>query len=108
MKINNSIPELRNIYNNDINYFRNSSPKRLLFVFNDLLNEIYYEYESSKQPGSVKDFRKIAYKVLINTLSDMELSYIIKLEVDLKDRFPGVQKRFRELLNKRIIDETTE
>ena len=73
-----------------------------------MLNEIYYEYESSKRLGSVKDIRKIAYKVLNDTLSDIELSYVIKLEVDLKGRFPGIHKRFRELLNKRIIDETTE
>lgn len=90
----------------DITDRKNNKIDIVLTLYGDIL------YDLSQKIGR-KDIdydavKRAAHEVLEESLTDMDLSSILKLEGSLNGKFPGVQSRLKKLLKvqvkKRILN----
>ena len=76
----------------------------ILAIYSGFLNELS---ENLGQKNIVTDYpsiRERAFMVIDKTLSGSELDALLMIEVKLRGKFPGVERRIKELLRKEIVD----
>ncbi len=74
----------------------------ILGFYADFLKELSETlWEGGNAPG-YPDVRARAFRVLDETLTGTELDAVLMIEGELKGRFPGVERRIKELLRNEI------
>ena len=84
----------------DISDKKNQKIEIVLTLYGDILYDISQRID---QKGIDYDtVKRAAHEVLDESLTDMELSTILKLEGSLNGKFPGVQSRLKSLLKVQV------
>jgi len=76
----------------------------VLAIYSGFLNELAVTLERKEIAADYPAVRERAFRVLDETLSESELDALLLIEGKLRGRFPGVERRIKELLRKEIAD----
>ena len=78
--------------------------KAVISIYEEDLLALYKTVKTANSNIDFADLKDNAFHILNESLTDEELTAILKLEGSLKGKFPGVQNRLRKLFSKRVKD----